>query len=86
LLYCRGPIDEDDEWLNVSVRGSWSYSALMPVIPIIGTGLSALMQWIVVPLLAFWVARHLQGSAARNGSANSRRTRPGGYLPVSTRR
>jgi hypothetical protein len=28
------------EWLNVSVRGSWAYSDLMPVLPLIGTGLT----------------------------------------------
>jgi hypothetical protein len=26
------------EWLNTSVRGSWAYSDLMPVVPVIGTG------------------------------------------------
>lgn len=42
------------EWLNVSVRGSWSYSEIMPVIPLLGTGLSPLLQWIVVPTAALW--------------------------------
>ena len=43
------------EWLNVHVRKSWAYSAWMPVIPIAGgIGLSPLMQWVVVPSLAFW--------------------------------
>ena len=44
------------EWLNVSVRGSWAYSDLMPVVPVIGTGLSPLLQWFVVPTVAQWVA------------------------------
>lgn len=44
------------EWLNVSVRGSWSYAEQMPVVPILGTGLSPLLQWIVVPTAAQWVA------------------------------
>lgn len=39
------------EWLNVSVRGSWAYSPLMPTLPMIGTGLSPLLQWMVVPTL-----------------------------------
>ena len=42
------------EWLNTAVRGSWAYSDLMPVVPILGTGLSPLAQWLVVPLAAFW--------------------------------
>jgi hypothetical protein len=43
------------EWLNVSVRKSWAYSELMPVLPIAGgIGLSPLLQWVVVPTLALW--------------------------------
>lgn len=45
------------EWLNITVRGTWAYSDLMPVVPIIDTGLSPLLQWIVVPLLALHFAR-----------------------------
>lgn len=44
------------EWLNTSVRGSWAYSELMPVVPVVGTGLTPLMQWFVVPTLALWIA------------------------------
>ena len=44
------------EWLNVSVRGSWAYSDLMPTLPVLGTGLAPLFQWIVVPTLAMWLA------------------------------
>ena len=44
------------EWLNVNVRGSWAYSDLMPVVPVIETGLAPLLQWVVVPTLALWVA------------------------------
>src|SRR5215469_14364523 len=41
------------EWLNVEIRRSWSYTAAMPVLPILGTGLTPLLQWLVVPGLAF---------------------------------
>ncbi len=44
------------EWLNISVRGSWAYSDLMPVMPVIRTGLAPLLQWFVVPTLALWFA------------------------------
>lgn len=44
------------EWLNTSVRAAWAYSELMPVVPVLGTGLSPLLQWIVVPTLAMWAA------------------------------
>ncbi|MEO3432347.1 hypothetical protein [Inquilinus sp. CAU 1745] len=44
------------EWLNIVVRESWAYSELMPVIPLTGTGLSPVAQWIVVPTVGFWWA------------------------------
>ena len=44
------------EWLNINVRGSWAYSDLMPVVPVIGTGLAPLLQWVIVPTLALWAA------------------------------
>lgn len=48
------------EWVNTSVRGSWAYSGLMPIVPVIGTGLAPLMQWFVVPTMAMWITiRHL---------------------------
>ena len=40
------------EWLNVEVRGAWAYSDLMPVVPVIGTGLSPLLQWLILPVVA----------------------------------
>ena len=44
------------EWLNTEVRRSWAYSDLMPVLPPLGTGLSPLLQWLVVPAAALWLA------------------------------
>jgi hypothetical protein len=44
------------EWLNTNVRGSWAYSDWMPVLPMLGTGVSPLMQWLVVPTLAYWMS------------------------------
>lgn len=43
------------EWLNVTVRETWVYTAWMPRIPPLGTGLSPLLQWIVVPGLVFLI-------------------------------
>lgn len=45
------------EWLNTQVRASWAYTELMPTLPVTGTGLSPLAQWIVIPLAAFYWAR-----------------------------
>ena len=41
------------EWLNTVVRKTWAYSDLMPIVPWIGTGLSPLLQWLIVPALVF---------------------------------
>ena len=41
------------EWLNTEIRRTWSYTAAMPVLPVLGTGLTPLLQWVVVPGLAF---------------------------------
>jgi hypothetical protein len=49
------------EWLNIVVRETWAYADLMPVVPVIGTGLSPLLQWVVVP----WIALHLARWATR---------------------
>jgi hypothetical protein len=45
------------EWLNIEIRRSWAYRDIMPVLPVLGTGLSPLAQWIVVPLAALWWAQ-----------------------------
>jgi len=40
------------EWLNVSIRESWTYTSAMPRLPVLGTGLAPLLQWLVIPTLA----------------------------------
>jgi len=45
------------EWLNTGVRLTWAYSEWMPIVPVLGTGLSPLMQWLVLPPLGLWVCR-----------------------------
>ena len=45
------------EWMNTAVRESWAYSAWMPVIPMLGAGLSPLAQWIVIPAAALRLSR-----------------------------
>lgn len=47
-------------YTNISLR--WTYSELMPLVPPFGTGLSPLMQWIIIPLLTLGVTmRQLTG-------------------------
>ncbi|HKQ28710.1 MAG TPA: hypothetical protein VJT77_08930 [Burkholderiales bacterium] len=47
------------EWLNVAILRSWAYSEWMPVIEIAGLqfGASPLLQWLVIPTLALYLAR-----------------------------
>ncbi len=47
------------EWLNVSIDKTWAYSDLMPVFPIIGTGISPVAQWIFLPLFGLMLARKI---------------------------
>jgi hypothetical protein len=54
------------EWLNVEIWRSWSYTAAMPVLPLFGTGLTPLLQWLLVPGLAFATIA-CQDRAARRG-------------------
>jgi hypothetical protein len=44
------------EWLNVGLRGSWAYSEFMPVVPLTGTGLAPLLQWLILPVAAYRLA------------------------------
>ena len=43
-----------------AVRGigwNWRYTALMPRLPLLGIGLSPVLQWVVLPPLVMWVVR-----------------------------
>jgi hypothetical protein len=51
------------EWWNVEVRGTWAYAMAMPRLPWIGTGLSPLAQWIVVPIAGFALIKMLHSLA-----------------------
>lgn len=59
------------EWLNIEIREAWAYRDLMPVIPVIGAGLSPILQRIVIPIAAYSYALGLfpwripTGGAAR---------------------
>jgi hypothetical protein len=50
------------EWLNVAIRGSWAYTASMPVLPVLGTGVAPILQWLLVPSIAFAVASAWRGN------------------------
>lgn len=53
------------EWLATNAWDRWQYAARMPTLPVLGTGLTPLLQWLVLPLLLLWlVRRQLRGGAA----------------------
>jgi hypothetical protein len=47
------------EWLATNGRWvqGWTYSLAMPVLPVVGIGVSPLLQWVFVPLLLVWFVR-----------------------------
>lgn len=44
------------EWLNIVIRESWAYRDIMPVVPVLDAGLTPVLQWIVVPSVAYALA------------------------------
>ena len=61
------------EWMNTSLLGNWAYSSRMPVVPIVNTGLSPLLQWLVIMPVTF--ALSLRG-LRRNDVDNRKGDRP----------
>ncbi len=55
------------EWLNIEIRGGWAYREAMPVVPLLDAGFTPLLQWIVVPAVAYMVA--LRGWRPRRSEA-----------------
>ena len=45
------------EWLATKVLGRWAYGENMPIIPILGTGLLPVLQWIFIPPIVVWFVR-----------------------------
>ncbi len=50
------------EYLHTEVTNRWAYDRVMPTLPIIGTGLSPILQWVFVPLFVLWYMRRLTPS------------------------
>lgn len=45
------------EHLATNVWGRWTYSEAMPRLPLLGTGLLPVLQWIVVPAITLLISR-----------------------------
>lgn len=65
------------EWFATRVLNLWQYTEAMPTLPLLGTGLSPLLQWTLIPPLLVWlVRRQLSGAGGRGdlpGIARARR-------------
>lgn len=55
------------EWVNTVALQSWKYSEAMPMVMFAGTnlGMSPLVQWLLLPPLALWLARKQPGKLMR---------------------
>lgn len=45
------------EWHATVLQQRWEYADSMPTMPLLGTGLAPLMQWLLLPPLILWLAR-----------------------------
>jgi hypothetical protein len=45
------------EWVATEVLGWWQYAETMPTLPFLGTGVSPVLQWILLPPLVVWLVR-----------------------------
>lgn len=53
------------EALATGMFQRWAYSDAMPRVPVIGTGLLPLLQWLLIPLLVLWFVRRQIAPAYR---------------------
>lgn len=45
------------EWHATELQQRWQYAEWMPTLPLLGTGLAPLFQWLLLPPLILWLAR-----------------------------
>lgn len=58
------------EIVNVSIKGSWAYTELMPVVPIIKIGAMPFLQWILIPPVLLWLIRLMNFSKQQQNSSS----------------
>jgi len=52
------------EIMNVSIKGNWGYTELMPIVPVIEIGGMPFLQWVLVPPVVLWLMRMFDPYAA----------------------
>jgi hypothetical protein len=56
------------EWLATEVWGRWSYGPGMAMVPLLGTGLAPVLQWLVLPPLVVGIVARQLGRGRDHGS------------------
>jgi len=62
------------EYWATTIAGRWEYTNAMPILPLLGTGLAPLLQWVLIPPLVVWLTRRqiaqadTHHGAQKNGS------------------
>ncbi len=60
------------ELLATGPLNRWEYGELMPMIPVLGVGVSPVAQWVILPLLQIWfVKRQIIGGGVAAASVNT---------------
>jgi hypothetical protein len=54
------------EIMNVRIKGTWDYTELMPIVPVVDIGAMPFLQWILVPPVLLWLMRLLMIAPARS--------------------
>ena len=49
------------EILNTRIKGTWGYTELMPIVPVIEIGGMPFLQWLLIPPVLLWLI-HITGS------------------------
>lgn len=52
------------EYFSTEVTDRWAYDGAMPLLPVLGTGLSPMLQWVFVPMFVLWYMRRLTAKIA----------------------
>lgn len=47
------------EYLSTVALNRWAYAPKMPRLPILGTGLTPVLQWLIIPSLVLWYLKRL---------------------------
>ena len=58
------------EFYSTEIAGRWTYGATMPRLPLIGTGVAPVLQWIFIPLLVIWYMHRLSKKTPCSDLAN----------------